>query len=215
MGHSTRGGRPRRGAESPYHRSRARRPSPRSPLATFARPCCIRGDGYTCGIDLHRELRPLDASSRPFGEAIASALELGAAGILFAIGSSASTDGAAGCSQCLASAKTTMESSAHSSTGSVTTSNLRSSSAYGQRSFASAERVAVTRPRESTASSRARNNVEARSESSSCSATVTHTCRHPPLTPVGSTVRASVPALRMHRSLPRSPFTTYGTVRLP
>jgi glycerate kinase len=50
----------------------------------------------TCGITLHRNLRPLDSSSGPFGEAIAHALEFGVSGILLAIGSSASTDGGVG-----------------------------------------------------------------------------------------------------------------------
>jgi glycerate kinase len=52
----------------------------------------------TSGITLvpRGGLRPLDASSRGFGEAIASALEAGADPLYLAIGSSCSTDGGAG-----------------------------------------------------------------------------------------------------------------------
>lgn len=50
----------------------------------------------TCGITLHKTLRPMDASSRPFGEAVASALDFGVSGVFLAIGSSASTDGGVG-----------------------------------------------------------------------------------------------------------------------
>ena len=52
--------------------------------------------GNTSGIELLDELAPLDAHTLGFGEAIAAALDAGVHRLLLAIGSSASTDGAAG-----------------------------------------------------------------------------------------------------------------------
>jgi glycerate 2-kinase len=51
----------------------------------------------TCGLaDLGDSLRPLDATSRGFGEPLRAALELGASTVVLALGGSASTDGGAG-----------------------------------------------------------------------------------------------------------------------
>lgn len=49
----------------------------------------------TSGITLMRELRPLDAHARGFGQAIAAALDAGATSLLLAVGGSASSDGGA------------------------------------------------------------------------------------------------------------------------
>lgn len=50
----------------------------------------------TSGIELLDELRPLDADTRGFGEAIAAALDAGVERLVLGIGSSASTDGGVG-----------------------------------------------------------------------------------------------------------------------
>ncbi|MWB99836.1 glycerate kinase [Agromyces seonyuensis] len=50
----------------------------------------------TSGITLLDPLRPVDAHTLGFGEAIAAALDAGVAGLLLAIGGSSSTDGGAG-----------------------------------------------------------------------------------------------------------------------
>jgi glycerate kinase len=50
----------------------------------------------TSGIELLTSLRPLDAHTRGFGEAIAAALDAGVDRLVLAIGGSASTDGGAG-----------------------------------------------------------------------------------------------------------------------
>lgn len=50
----------------------------------------------TSGIELLRELRPLDADSRGFGQAIAAALDHGISRLVLGVGSSASTDGGIG-----------------------------------------------------------------------------------------------------------------------
>lgn len=58
----------------------------------------------TAGIELipdEGSLRPLDASSRGFGEAVRAAIEAGAERLVLAIGSSASSDGGAGLLQAL------------------------------------------------------------------------------------------------------------------
>lgn len=50
----------------------------------------------TSGIELLEELRPFDADSRGFGQAIAAALDHGVSRLVLGIGSSASTDGGIG-----------------------------------------------------------------------------------------------------------------------
>lgn len=64
----------------------------------------------TSGIELlHDDLRPLDAGTRGFGQAIRAALDAGVSRLVLAIGSSASSDGGAGLLQALGARVTDAE----------------------------------------------------------------------------------------------------------
>lgn len=66
-------------------------PTPDAPLGT-----AVVDLGSTSGIELLDELRPWDADTSGFGQAIAAALDHGVSRLVLGIGSSASTDGGTG-----------------------------------------------------------------------------------------------------------------------